>query len=200
MNHFNRIEKWSLPLLMALTAAVYVGGAGIPALLDDADSFYAEVAREMNVRHDWITPYANELRFLEKPPLFYWLISLSYKVFGSTSALTARLPTALAVVALVFVTFKIGELLFGVRAGLLSGLALATSVGMFLFTRIVLPDALFTLLLASILYCFLRWQRADRKTGPLLWLYGLAGLAVPLVDLFGDAVAARQFQTCSGPG
>ena len=185
MNHFNRIEKWSLPFLMALTAAVYVGSAGIPALLDDADSFYAEVAREMNVRHDWITPYANELRFLEKPPLFYWLISLSYKVFGSASALTARLPTALAVAALVFVTFKIGELLFGIRAGLLSGLALATSVGMFLFTRIILPDALFTLLLASILYWFLRWQRADRKTGPLLWLYGLAGVAVLARGLIG---------------
>src|SRR5436305_105191 len=84
---------------------------GIPALLDDADSFYAEVAREMNLRHDWITPYANELRFLEKPPLFYWLISLSYKLFGSANAFTARLPTALIVTALVFVTFKIGKLL-----------------------------------------------------------------------------------------
>src|SRR6266446_6555217 len=185
MNHFNRIEKWSLPLLMALTAAVYVGGAGIPALLDDADSFYAEVAREMNVRHDWITPYANELRFLEKPPLFYWLISLSYKVFGSTSALTARLPTALAVTALVFVTFKIGKLLFGFRAGLLGGLALATSIGMFLFTRIILPDALFTLLLALIIYSFLRWERAARKTGPLLWMYAFAGLAVLAKGLIG---------------
>src|SRR6266851_1210258 len=113
MNRFDRIERWSLPFLMALTAVLYIGSAGIPALLDDADSFYAEVAREMNVRHDWITPYANELRFLEKPPLFYWLISLSYKVFGSTNALTARLPTALAVMGLVVVTARIGQLLFG---------------------------------------------------------------------------------------
>ena len=107
-----------------------------------------------------VTPYANELRFLEKPPLFYWLISISYKVFGAANAFTARLPTALAVTALVFVTFKIGKILFGFRAGVLGGLALATSVGTFLFTMIILPDALFTLLLTLILYSFLRWQRA----------------------------------------
>jgi 4-amino-4-deoxy-L-arabinose transferase-like glycosyltransferase len=180
-----KFETWSPALLIALAAIVYVGGAGIPALLDDADSFYAEVAREMNARHDWITPYANGLRFLEKPPLFYWLISISYKVFGAANAFTARLPTALAVTALVFVTFKIGKLVFGVRAGLLGGLALATSVGTFLFTMIILPDALFTLLLTLILYSFLRWQRADNKTAPLMWLYALAGLAVLARGLIG---------------
>src|SRR5689334_21163728 len=138
-----KLETFGMPFLMALTAVIYVGSARIPALLDDADSFYAEVAREMNARLDWITPYANDLRFLEKPPLFYWLISVSYKVCGVTNVLSARLPTALAVVGLVYVTAKIGQLLFGVRAGVLAGLALATSIGMFLFTRIILPDALF---------------------------------------------------------
>lgn len=185
MNQTRKLETWAMPFLMALTAIIYVGSAGIPALLDDADSFYAEVAREMNVRLDWITPYANELRFLEKPPLFYWLISLSYKVFGMTNAFTARLPTALAVVGLVYVTAKIGQLLFGVRTGLVAGLALATSVGMFLFTRIILPDALFALLLALILYWFLRWERAERKTRALLWMYAFAGLAVITRGLIG---------------
>src|SRR5205085_1508934 len=185
MNRTGKLKTWAAPFLILLTAAIYIGSAGIPALLDDADSFYAEVAREMNLRHDWITPYANELRFLEKPPLFYWLISLSYKLFGSANAFTARLPTAIIVTALVFVTFKIGKLLCGVRAGLLGGLALASSVGMFLFTRILLPDALFTLLLALILYAFLRWQQAEQKIGPLLWIYGLAGAAVLARGLIG---------------
>src|SRR5689334_25364303 len=112
MNRISRLETWSAPFLIGLTAIIYIGSAGIPALLDDADSFYAEVAREMNLRHDWITPHANTLRYLEKPPVFFWLISLSYAVFRSANAFTARLPTALAVVALVFVTFKIGKRLF----------------------------------------------------------------------------------------
>jgi len=185
MNRTSKLESCAMPFLMAVTAIIYIGSAGIPALLDDADSFYAEVAREMNVRLDWITPYANELRFLEKPPLFYWLISLSYKVFGSTNAFTARLPTALAVIGLVFVTARIGQLLFGSRAGVLGGLALATSVGMFLFTRIILPDALFALLLALILYWFVRWERAEQKAGAVVWMYFFAGLAVLTRGLIG---------------
>ena len=185
MNRTDKLERWAGALLIALTAAIYLGSAGIPALLDDADSFYAEVAREMNARHDWVTPYANTIRYLEKPPLFFWLISLSFAAFRSATAFTARLPTALAVTALVFVTFKIGRLLFGWRAGFFGGLALATSVGTFLFTRIILPDALFTLLLALLLYSFLRWERAERQTGPLLWMYAFAGLAVLAKGLIG---------------
>ncbi|MGE0129234.1 MAG: ArnT family glycosyltransferase [Blastocatellales bacterium] len=185
MNSSSRTERWGVWMLMTLTAAIYVGSAGIPALLDDADSFYAEVAREMNQHHDWITPYANTLRYLEKPPLFYWLIQISYKLFGAMNAFTARLPTALAVTALVFVTYKIGSLLFGFRAGLFGGLALATSVGMFLFTRIILPDALFTLVLSLLIYCFVRWERTEQKTGPLLWMYVFAGIAVMAKGLIG---------------
>ena len=201
MNRNHNLERWAILFLIALAAAIYLGSAGIPALLDDADSFYAEVAREMSWRRDWITPYANTIRYLEKPPLFYWLISLSYAVFGAANAFTARLPTALAVIALVFVTFKIGKLLFGFRAGILGGLALATSVGLFLFTRIILPDALFTLLLALFFYAFLRWERAERKTGPLLWMYALAGGAVLAKGLIGVAFpAATVFVTLAATG
>jgi len=188
MKQDGKFEKWATIALLGITAAIYVGSAGIPALLDDADSFYAGVARAMNVRHDWITPYANPLRYRKKPPLFFWLIALSYKIFGAANAFTARLPTALVVVALVYVTSRIGNLLFGVRAGLAGGLALATSTGMFLFTRIILPDALFTLLLSLILYSFLRWERAEGHSDQrkwMLWLYGFAGLAVLAKGLIG---------------
>ena len=185
MNSNSRRETLAVSSVVALAATIFVGSSAIPSLLDDADSFYAEVAREMNLRSDWITPYANQIRFLEKPPLFYWLISLSYKIFGTANAFTARLPTALTVTALVFVTFKIGKLLFGQRAALFGALALATSFGTFLFTRIILPDALFTLLLSLILYSFLRWQQAERKTPWLLWLYGFAGFAVMARGLIG---------------
>jgi len=179
------VETRAIVALIAFTAAIYVSSAGVPALLDDADSFYAEVARGMNLHHDWITPYANALPYLEKPPLYYWLISFSYAAFNASNAFTARLPTALAVVALVFVTFKIGKLLFGLRAGLIGGLALATSLGMFLFTRVILPDALFTLMLALTLYAFLRWERVERKTGWLLWMYAFAAFAVMAKGLIG---------------
>ena len=181
----NLLKRGAAPFLIVLTLAIYVGSAGIPSLLDDADSLFAEAAREMNVRHDWITPYTNTIRFLEKPPVFYWLMSISYGVFRSATAFTARLPTALAVTALVFVTYKIGALVFGWRAGFFGALALATSAGTFLFTRIVLPEPVFTLWLTLFMYAFLRWERAERKTAPLVWMYVFAALAVLTKGLIG---------------
>src|ERR1700712_5984526 len=78
-----------------------------PPLLDDADSVHAEVAREMLVRHDYVTLYANGIRYLEKAPLLYWSMAASMRTFqlvGATTpdALTiaARLPLAFTILAL----------------------------------------------------------------------------------------------------
>jgi 4-amino-4-deoxy-L-arabinose transferase-like glycosyltransferase len=180
---------WPALLVLAVAALIYIGSAGTPALLDDTDSLYALVAREMNQRWDWITPYANGIRYLEKPPLFYWLISLSYLAFGVASEFTARLPTALAVVALVAVTYDIGRLLFGRAVAVVGALALATSAGLFVFTRIILPDAVLTLCLAVVFDGFVRWQRAPEesaaKTHALLAMYAFAALAVLAKGLIG---------------
>ncbi len=71
----------------------------IPPLLDDADSVHAEVSREMLLRHDYVTLYANGIRYLEKAPLLYWSIAASFRIFG-VSASAARLPLALTILAL----------------------------------------------------------------------------------------------------
>jgi 4-amino-4-deoxy-L-arabinose transferase-like glycosyltransferase len=182
---WGRSDIWAVLLLVGLTAVIYVGSAGFTPLLNDTDSLYAEVAREMNARADWITPYANGLRYFEKPPVFYWMMSLSFGLFGVANEFTARLPTALAVVALVVATFVVGRELFGRRAGLFAGLALASSAGTFLFTRIVLPDAPLTLTITLFFYAFIRWQRTGHKTAPLLWMYALAAVAVLVKGFIG---------------
>src|SRR6202789_501571 len=69
-----------------------------PPLLDDADSVHAEVAREMLLRHDYVTLYANGIRYLEKAPLLYWSIAASFKLFGVSTA-AARIPLALTSLA-----------------------------------------------------------------------------------------------------
>src|ERR1700750_2212844 len=81
-----------------------------PPLLDDADSVHAEVAREMLLRHDYVTLYANGIRYLEKAPLFYWLMALSMKLSMLLGAATpralaaaARLPLAGSMLALALV-------------------------------------------------------------------------------------------------
>jgi 4-amino-4-deoxy-L-arabinose transferase-like glycosyltransferase len=125
-----------------------------PPLLDDADSVHAEVAREMILRNDWVTLYANGIRYLEKAPLLYWSMALSYKLFGIHTA-TARLPLALTVLALALVLEGFARRAFhSTRAGLYAGLILLSSFGIFIFTRIIIPDADLCLWLTLSLLCY----------------------------------------------
>ena len=137
-----------------------------PPLLDDADSVHAEVAREMLLRHDYVTLYANGIRYLEKAPLMYWAMALSMKIvmlFGATSpralAAAARFPIACDVLGLVWIAEMFARRLFrSARAGLYAVLILLSSFGMFLFTRITLPDAGVCLWLTLALYAFWRTE------------------------------------------
>ena len=125
-----------------------------PPLLDDADSVHAEVAREMLTRHDYVTLYANGIRYLEKAPLFYWLMALAMKLFGATTA-ASRLPLALTTGGLVLLLEGFARRAFGsARAGVYAGLITLSSFGVFIFTRINIPDALVCLLLTAALYAF----------------------------------------------
>ena len=69
-------------LLIMLALPIFLLGLGSPALYDPHESLYAEIAREMVLSGDWLTPHLNGTRYLDKPPLFYWLIALSYEAFG----------------------------------------------------------------------------------------------------------------------
>ncbi|WP_433984309.1 ArnT family glycosyltransferase [Tunturiibacter empetritectus] len=131
----NRLILFVLWLLFYATLTLFV-----PPLLDDADSVHAEVAREMLLRHDWVTLYANGIRYLEKAPILYWSMALSFKLFGVNTA-AARLPIALTVLSLALLLEGFARRAFSPRAGLYAGLMLLSSFGIFIFTRILLPDA-----------------------------------------------------------
>src|ERR1017187_7781338 len=137
--------------LVALWIAFYASFTLFrPALLDDADSVHAEVAREMLLRHDYVTLYANGIRYLEKAPLLYWSMAASMRVsqllgHGSASclAVTARIPLALTVLLLAFAVETFARRAFrSAKAGLYAALILLSSFGVFIFTRINIPDAM----------------------------------------------------------
>src|SRR5215831_4534706 len=145
-----------LPALVLLAAGLFLGTAGTPALVDDdVDAAHALVAREMLQRHDWVVPFQDGIRYLIRPPLHFWLIAGSYAVLGET-AFATRLPVALAMVGLVALTFVFGRRFLGARAGFYAGLAVATSPGLFVFTRVVIPEAIYALEFTAIFYLFLR--------------------------------------------
>ena len=167
--------------VVVLLLAVYVGAAFRPALLDDADSTHAEAAREMLVRGDYVTLHVNGIRYLEKAPLPYWLVALDFRIFG-VNAFAVRLPSALAVVLLALLAMAWAKRAFGRRAGIYAGLFTATAVGVFLFTRIMIPEAILSLLIASALYFFLTaLHPSESKPGfhpskPKAGLLGTPGL------------------------
>jgi 4-amino-4-deoxy-L-arabinose transferase-like glycosyltransferase len=133
-----------------------------PALLDDADSVHAEVAREMLLRHDWVTLYANGIRYLEKAPLLYWSMAASFKLFGVSTA-AARIPLALTILALAFAVEAFARRAFrSTRAGLYAALILLSSFGVFLFTRITIPDAMVCLWLTLAMLCFWMTEQIDQ--------------------------------------
>jgi 4-amino-4-deoxy-L-arabinose transferase-like glycosyltransferase len=195
-------------ILIALWFLFYASLALItPPLLDDADSVHAEVAREMLLRHDWVTLYANGIRYLEKAPLLYWSMAASFKVFGIRTA-AARLPLALTVLALALILEAFARRAFAsTRAGLYAGLILLSSFGIFIFTRITIPDAMVGLWLTLALYCYwLTENNPTRQSNPnpiLCWAFaaccalnvltkGLIGIVFPALIVLAHLALTRR--------
>ncbi len=155
LQHTRLWSPRSLALIFFAWLVLQFGGIFTPGLLDDVDSVYVEVAREMLQRHDFITPYADGIRFFDKPPLMYWLAAGSMRIFGPYDW-AARLPLALLVFALLIAVYALGIRFFGERGGFYSALATATSVGPYLFTRFFIPDILIALWMTLSVHLFLR--------------------------------------------
>jgi 4-amino-4-deoxy-L-arabinose transferase-like glycosyltransferase len=179
----------SVAILLGLWLAIYFASMFTPPLLDDVDTIHAEAAREMLLRHDWVTLYTNGLRYLEKAPLMYWSFAASYKIFG-ISDWSTRLPLMLSMLVLVLATYALGRYAFGERGGLYAGIALVTSVGPFIFTRFLIPDVAVALWLTIGYYFFLRSLEEDPPSRWTCWGFaatcalnvltkGLIGLVFP---------------------
>jgi hypothetical protein len=121
---------------------------------------------------DWVTARLDGVVYLEKAPLLYWIIAVSYKVFG-VADWVARLPIALACLGLALVTAAFARWAFGAREALYSGLVISTCIGLFLFTRILIPDVILTLTITLALWAFLR-ALEEEEPHPKLWAGAMA--------------------------
>src|SRR5260370_28233803 len=114
-------------ILIGLAALLQVATIGSGDLYSETEGQYAGAAREMVESHQWLLPTNDGIPRLQKPPLLYWLIIISFKLFGVNAA-AARLPVALAVMVSTALTFLIGEKLADYWRGFLSGLVYFTFV------------------------------------------------------------------------
>ncbi len=135
--------------------------------MDDVDAVQAQIAANMLHSGDWVTARLNGVAYLEKSPLVYWLMAGSYAIFG-VHDWAARLPLALCTIALCWLTYRIGRWAFGELEGLFAGLAIATCMGLWLFTRILIPDVILTGTIALAMWSLLR-ALEDEEPRPGLW-------------------------------
>jgi len=155
-------------IVLGLAAVIFLGCvAPPPHLMDDVDAVQAQIARNMLDSGDWVTARLDGVAYLEKSPLIYWMIAVSYILFG-VHDWAARLPIALSIVALCWLVTRIGRWAFGGRAGLYAGLALTASTGLWLFTRVLIPDVVLTLTIALALWAMLR-ALEDGEPHPRAW-------------------------------
>jgi 4-amino-4-deoxy-L-arabinose transferase-like glycosyltransferase len=158
----HRWDPRSIAVIVGAWLILHIGSLFTPGLLDDVDSIYIEIAREMLKRRDFVTPYIDGIRFFDKPPLMYWLSAGSMAVFGPTDW-AGRLPLALLTLALLLATYALGLRLFSAispaahpdRGALYSALALATCIGPYLYTRFYIPDIVVALWLTLSIHAFL---------------------------------------------
>ena len=168
------VRKRSIAAIVAVWLVLHLGCLFTPGLLDDVDSIYIEVAREMLQRHDYVTPYVDGIRFFDKPPLMYWMAAGSMKVFGPYDW-AARLPLSVMVLALFLSVYALGRRLFAERAGFYAAIAMATSLGPYLFTRFYIPDILNALWMTLGVHLFLIALDHVRAGTSARWpIYGFA--------------------------
>jgi 4-amino-4-deoxy-L-arabinose transferase-like glycosyltransferase len=150
----SRADEWRwFGFLFLVCLVIVFSSLGSAALFDPDEGRNAEKAREILLLGDWVTPHQNFVPTLDKPMFFYWLVAISFKLFG-LSAWSARLPAALASVGCIVLVYRFARAQFGLWPALWSGLILVTSLEFFLLSRIVLFEMTLTLFVALGLFSF----------------------------------------------
>lgn len=167
-------KAWTVLLLVFI--AVFGAALFTPSILDDADATHAEAAAHILTSGNWVTLYVNGIRYLEKPPLPYWMVAVDYALFGY-NVFATHLPMALGVLGCAIIAWFWSRRAWGDRAAFYSALAILTCVGAFLFTRFLIPESILTCLLMLSLYAFITGVE-DRKPWRLYVSYGSVALAL----------------------
>ncbi len=170
-------------LFGSLWIAIYFASLFSPPLLDDVDASHAQAAQGIAETGDWITPKTDGIRYIEKPPLPYWVVAGMYKLFGQNTFAT-HLPNALAMLGLTWLSWLWARRAWGDRAGLYAGMGVLTSVGCFLFTRFIIPESILALFLLAALYALIS-SLEDNRPLRIYWAWACVALALLTKGLIG---------------
>jgi len=148
---FKNKERIFVAILIFYGASLFLFGLGKMPLTDPDEVFYAETAKEMHAREEFLTPYIFGEPQFEKPPFYYWLVELSFRAFG-INEFTARFPSAVFGIFGIIGIYLLGKALFNARTGFFAGIILATNVKYLILSRACVTDIV---LCVFILFAFL---------------------------------------------
>jgi len=182
-------KRWNVSLIVVVLFAAVIYLTSIvspPSLMDDTDAVEAQIAKTMLTTGDWVTARIDGVLYLEKSPLSWWLTNIGYEVFGFHDW-AARLAFAFTAIGLAWLTAVFGRWAFGSRAGFYAGLVMGTCIGLWIFTRILIPDVMLTFFIALSMWAFLR-VLDEEEQHPTLWaviFYVCLALGLMLKSLIG---------------
>jgi 4-amino-4-deoxy-L-arabinose transferase-like glycosyltransferase len=187
--------------LTAVCSVLFFFQLGSYPLFDMDEPRYAEAAREMLVRQDYITPYFNEVVRFDKPVFFYWLIAMAYKIFG-VNEFSARLFSAISASSLVLLTFGACRAIGLGRAGFFSALVLASCLQMIGLARMSITDmTLCAGIVATVWSLFFtihtspkNWLWAGFFSGIAVLTKGPVGIVLPGLVALVEATLAKRFK------
>ncbi|MEE9584120.1 MAG: glycosyltransferase family 39 protein, partial [Candidatus Brocadiales bacterium] len=169
-------ERFFPVFLTLICLALYVPGLAGRDLWCGRETLYAQVAREMLHNGHWFVPYFNGELYVNKPPLYFWLIALTSIPVGDVTAFTMRLPSALSALGTVLVVYFLGKRLFGARTGLIAGLILASSPGFHKYACVgKLESPLSLFITASIAAFYFGLTASSNKRRYFLWAWFMMG-------------------------
>jgi 4-amino-4-deoxy-L-arabinose transferase-like glycosyltransferase len=166
-------------IILAILAAIlflYFMPLGSHGLLEPDEGRYAEIPREMIESGNFITPKLNYVKYFEKPVLLYWMNAADFIIFGENE-FAARVAPALCALSGALVTALLGTLIFGVRAGILSGIITSLSLLYFAIGTINSTDMPLSFFLTLALASFYTGNiRNDRRWYMLFYAAMALGL------------------------
>ena len=172
-------------VFFGLTIFVYLFGLSIPLLGPD-EPRYAEVAREMFLRGDWVTPTLGGFNWFEKPALLYWFEILFYKLFG-ISEFASRLGPALCGLGTIFFLWLVGKRV-APRSQFANWTAMiaASTLSLIVFSRGASFDIVVTFPLTASLAGYIIHDLDEKKRRfPLFCFYLFIGIALLAKGLIG---------------
>ena len=184
-------------LLLTLACLFFLFyGIGSYPLIDVDETRYAVMSRDLLNSFGWNNLMLNHIPFLEKPPLYFWIVSSSIKFFGGFNAFAVRFPIALLASFIVFFTYYFGKRIISRKFGMISALILLSSVFFLVLSHVAIIDMVLTVFMTSAIYCAFLTHFCMEKNKKYYWLYfymfiglgflakGILALAIPVTIIF----------------